>query len=449
MNKQTQLIPRSRGHVDILVGLSFGDEGKGKISDTITPQYDVIARVNGSGNAGHTVCDGTNKHVVHYIPCGFLYPGKILICGAGMAINPVDYTKEVIVLEKNNPDLRRNLYVSHQATLITPIHISKDIYRESGIGSLGSTKKGVSFGYADDTEHKGLRMLDIVKYSTKDFLSFYKEYREKERKLFPRLPIFLKGNDLTEEENIWLKYIDKMRSLKIQIVDTVQFANQLLAEGKNILIEGAQSPLLDVRLGHYPYNTSSHTTPQMLLGYAGLPPGALRDVFGVMKPYITRVGGIPPLSVMDDDTDKIFREEGHEFGSTTGRARKCAWTDEVLLRQVIDLCHPTKIYITKMDVCPVDVVKIAVGYLLKNGKNVLYPPMNLNDFESVVYKEIPGWKFENNELIPENAINFIAHIKKLFPFIEIAGIGVGPNREDIMYLSNNDLNKIDFVFEYS
>lgn len=446
MDKEAIKITK-RGRVDVLAGKLWGDEGKGKIIDKIAPGYDVFIRANGGGNAGHTVCDGNNTHVLHYIPCAVLHTDKTFICAAGMAINPVDFMPEVLGLEKINPNLRKHLFVSHQATLITPIHVAKDMWRENGTGVLGSTKKGISFAYADDTEHKGFRLSDILKYSSREFLAEYENYRKRERKNFPLIPILL-NDEISQEEKLWLKKVDQMRA-SIQIVDTVKLANELLLEGKNILIEGAQAVLLDGRHGCYPHNTSSHTTPQMLVGYAGLPMNAVRDVIAVTKWYGTRVGGVKPLSAMEADIDELFRQTGHEFGTTTGRARTCVWPDELALRESVTISHPNKLYITKMDVCPVDVVKIAVEYILKNKEHVSYPPMNLSDVETVVYKEVPGWKFENKDSIPENAINFIARIKKLFPFIEIAGIGVGPNRDDIIYPSSNDLNKIVFNFEHS
>lgn len=424
---------KNTGYTDILFGLLWGDEGKGKIVDTLTPDYNVVLRPNAGPNAGHSVEIEGKTYVAHHIPCGFAHEDKMLICGSGMAINPVSFLEELGDLEKVNPNLRKQLYVSHQATIITPIQVLKDCYREELAGKLGSTKKGISFTYADDALHIGLRIGDFAGLSARAMVVKYNEYRNTQIEILEKLYPDISTTELKNTEGKWMQQLEVLIQ-KISIVDTVKLANQLLSSGKNILIEGAQAALLDTRHGCYPYNTSSHTTPQMLLGYAGLPIHAVRDVIAVTKWYGTRVGGVNPPSTMLPEDNEVFRKAGNEFGSTTGRPRTCAWPDFPMMQHAIKMTHPNKIYVTKTDICPVDEIQNAVGYVLKNGQTVTEVPMSSEHIESVVYEKMPGWKFDPSDrsAIPKGLEVFLDTIRKNFPDIQIAGIGTGPARENIL-----------------
>ncbi len=429
------------GWIDILFGLLWGDEGKGKVIDFIAQKYHLIMRVNGGANAGHTIylkIKGKIKQLVlHIIPSGVGNLKAILACGSGMAICPIDFWNELLNVKKFDPNIFQRIRISHQATLVTPIQVLKDELYENGSKEkpFGSTKKGIRFAYADDALHVGFRFEDLKKMSVKDFMQKYEKYKEQELRILTLLYPSINLEALIQRERLWFKRINQIRQ-DITIVDTCALANNILSEGKDVLLEGAQATLLDNRLGYYPYNTSSHTTPQMLLGYAGLPIQAVRDVIAVTKWYGTRVGGVNPPTTMSSKEDDIFREDGKEFGSTTGRPRICAWPDFVMMNRAINMSHPTKIYITKADICPVDVVKIAVEYVLKNGERVTYPPMNLEDVESVTYNEIPGWKFEDGNTLPKKFLTFLNIFQEAFPKIKIVGIGTGPKREDIIYLNS-------------
>ena len=445
-DKQTDVLKsfeKILGVIDIIFGLFWGDEGKGKIIDYLIGLYlyAAVIRANGGSNAGHTIIVKGKKTILHVIPSGIEHKNILLICGSGMVIHPDDLLVEIAIVKAVDKHVLKRLYISEDATISTPWNRFLDALRENtkGNGSNGSTKKGIAQTYSDDVLHVALRYIDVA-LPERQFEKKYRKYAEGQRKL---VEAYYPGwitehtDEIEAAEKTFLESIRAIRK-KVKITDTVRLANELLKEGKHILIEGAQGVNLDTRHGFYPGVTSSHTTPAMLLGYAGLPISSVRDTIAVSKWYITKVGDGETPSLMEPEVEELVRKVGDEFGATTKRPRKCLWMDELVLEYALLRSHPTKIFINKMDVCPVKRVKVATGYVLKNKKTVRVLSKPLSKIKSVEYAEMNGWPEieEGTKTLPAAAVSYLNYldviIKKHSPKTIIAGVGVGRDREAIL-----------------
>ena len=329
---------------DVLLGLQWGDEGKGKIVDVLAPDYDVIARFQGGPNAGHTLEFSGIKHVLHTIPSGIFHPGKSNVIGNGVVIDPVTFQKEVEELIKMGVDIRKNLYISRKAHLILPTHRLLDAASEAikGKEKIGSTLKGIGPAYMDKTGRNGLRAGDV---EHPDFKSRYKALVEKHKDL---LAFYDYQYDLAPLEIEFFKGVELLKTMNL--IDSEYVLNQYLEDGKSMLAEGAQGSLLDIDFGSYPFVTSSHTITSGTCIGLGLAPSKIGEVYGIFKAYCTRVGSGPFPTELNDETGEEMRKRGNEFGSTTGRARRCGWLDMPALKYAIMLNGVTQLIMMKPDV---------------------------------------------------------------------------------------------------
>ena len=338
--------------IDVLLGLQWGDEGKGKIVDVLTPQYDVIARYNGGPNAGHTIEFGGMKHVLHIIPSGIFHPEKMNIIGNGVIIEPRIFQSEIEGLLAKGVDARQNLLVSKKAHLILPTHRLLDAAQEQskGAGKIGSTLKGIGPTYTDKVARTGLRVGDIL---SPHFAEHYQRLREQHlsqaRMLgFDAEQFRVDGMNLTEYEQQWMESLDVLR--QFQLIDSEYYINQCLSDDRRVLAEGAQAMMLDVDFGTYPFVTSSSTITAGVCTGLGVAPQKIGRVMGITKAYCTRVGAGPFPTELFDQTGQRLCELGHEYGATTGRARRCGWIDLPALRYACMINGVTELYVTKPDV---------------------------------------------------------------------------------------------------
>ena len=421
-------------NVDVLLGLQWGDEGKGKIVDVLTPNYDVITRFQGGPNAGHTLEFNNIKHVLHTIPSGIFRENKINIIGNGVVIDPIVFKKEIDKLKETGFDISDNLYISKKAHLILPTHRLLDAASEKKKGKtkIGSTLKGIGPTYKDKVGRDGLRVGDLlhnfdIKYNSridnhKIMLSEFFKYDYEEI--------------LNECEIDWFKGIDVLKSF--QIVDTEHMINQAIKDGKSVLAEGAQGTLLDIDFGSYPFVTSSSTICAGACIGLGIAPQKIGNVFGIFKAYCTRVGMGPFPTELLDETGKKLRDAGNEYGSTTGRPRRCGWLDLVALKYSVMLNGVTELIMMKGDVLDdFETIKICVGYEI-NGEVVEQFPFELTDDVKPVYVELPGWKTDLTEIkdqneFPEELNNYISFIEDEMK-IPVSIASVGPNREQTIFL---------------
>jgi adenylosuccinate synthase len=432
------------GYIDILYGLFWGDEGKGKIIDCIIGNYHVVIRANGGSNAGHTIYINGHKVVLHLLPSGIASKDAALICGSGMVIHPDELIKEISDMLSFDIELCERLYISDQATIATAYDKIMDMLRETtnSTGKNGSTKKGIAFSYANDALHIGLRYSDLY-LSEEEFQNKYQVYRDYQEKIIEALyPTWLIQNraEVDRLEGIWIHGIRTVRK-KVNIRDTVRLANELLKAGKNILIEGAQATFLDTRMGFYPHVTSSHTIPQMLLGYSGLPIHNVRDTIAVTKWYMTKVGDGDFPGQMDEATETLFREAGGEVGATTGRQRMCGWHNNLLYEHALMLTHPTKIYINKFDVCPVDEVRVIIQHL--KGEEFYEGSLStLSGITRTQHLTFPAWKLtekmDDKSKLPSQLQEYLSYIKQQTDQCslgsKIVAIGTGPERHHMLQL---------------
>ena len=343
--------------VDVLLGLQWGDEGKGKIVDVLTPKYKLIARFQGGPNAGHTLEFNQIKHVLHTIPSGIFHEKQINIIGNGVVIDPVIFKKEIESITNLGVDLKGKLLLSRKAHLILPSHRILDAASEAakGLTKIGSTLKGIGPTYMDKTGRNGLRVGDILR---PDFREKYNHLTNKHKDL---LRLYDFSYNIEELEEQWFKGIDEMR--KFTIVDSEYEINRFLAEGKKVLAEGAQGTMLDIDFGSYPFVTSSNTISAGACTGLGIAPTKVGEVFGVFKAYCTRVGGGPFPTELINETGNLLREKGYEYGSTTGRPRRCGWLDLVALKYAIMINGVTELFMTKADILSdFDTIKICTRY---------------------------------------------------------------------------------------
>jgi adenylosuccinate synthase len=417
--------------VDVLLGLQWGDEGKGKIVDVLTPGYDIIARFQGGPNAGHTLEFNTIKHVLHTIPSGIFHPLQLNVIGNGVVIDPVVFKKEVEALAGLGVELKKKLLISKKAHLILPSHRILDAASEAAKGytKIGSTLKGIGPTYMDKTGRNGLRIGDII---TPAFTEKYHFLKEKHKDL---LKMYDFPYNIEEQEKAWFEGIEEIR--KYDIIDSEIFINQQLTEGRKVLAEGAQGTMLDIDFGSYPYVTSSNTICAGACTGLGIAPSKIGEVLGVFKAYCTRVGSGPFPTEQDNDTGNLLRETGHEYGATTGRPRRCGWLDLVALKYSIMINGVTRLFMTKADVfSDFDTIKIAVKYKVGGTESVILPH-DLNDITEPVYVEMKGWKCDISQVtsedeIPEELIIYIHFIEKETG-VPVTIVSLGPDRRQIIF----------------
>ena len=423
--------------VDVLLGLQWGDEGKGKVVDVLTPRYDVITRFQGGPNAGHTLEFNNIKHVLHTIPSGIFRENKINIIGNGVVIDPIIFKKEIESLIKIGVDISGNLYISKKAHMILPTHRLLDAASEQQKGKtkIGSTLKGIGPTYKDKIGREGLRVGDILQ----NFDKKYKERIENHKILLRDFYKYDYESTLNDCEKDWFEGVELLKTYRI--VDTEHMINDLLKENKTVLAEGAQGTLLDIDFGSYPFVTSSNTICAGACTGLGIAPNKIGEVFGIFKAYCTRVGMGPFPTELLDETGETLRSAGHEYGATTGRPRRCGWLDLVALKYSVMLNGVTQLIMMKADVLDqFDTIKICTGYEI-DGKVVDHFPFELDDSVKPVYDELPGWqtdltKIKDQNEFPEELNNYINFIEEEMG-IPVTIASVGPNREQTIFLNND------------
>jgi len=417
--------------VDVVLGLQWGDEGKGKIVDVLTPQYDVVARFQGGPNAGHSLEFNRIKHVLHSIPSGIFHDNQVNVIGNGVVIDPVIFKKEADAIYNLGVDLKKKLLISRKAHLILPSHRILDAASEAakGVTKIGSTLKGIGPTYMDKTGRNGLRVGDIL---LPDFREKYNHLTQKHRDL---LRIYDYSYNIEEHEEQWFAGIEEMRGYTI--TDTEYDLNRFLQEGRKVLAEGAQGTMLDIDFGSYPFVTSSNTISAGACTGLGVAPGRLGEIFGVFKAYCTRVGAGPFPSELKDETGNFLREKGHEYGATTGRPRRCGWLDLVALKYAILINGATQLFMTKADVLSdLDTIKVCTGYWC-NGKLIDQLPYDLGEITAPEYVSMKGWKKDISGI--DSASAMPAELKAYIAFIEketgvpVKLVSLGPDRTQILF----------------
>ncbi|MCQ2216895.1 MAG: adenylosuccinate synthase [Paludibacteraceae bacterium] len=413
--------------VDVLLGLQWGDEGKGKVVDVLTPNYDVVTRFQGGPNAGHTLEFEGQKYVLRSIPSGIFQGGKVNVIGNGVVLDPALFKQEVEQLEASGHDLTKRLYISKKAHLILPTHRILDAAYESakGAGKIGTTGKGIGPTYTDKTSRNGLRVGDLL-------CNFEEKYAKAIARHKEILSHYDYKYDLEPIEKAWFEGIEKLK--QYTFVDSEYELNGLLKEGKSILAEGAQGTMLDVDFGSYPFVTSSNTICAGACTGLGVAPGKIGDVFGIFKAYCTRVGSGPFPTELFDEVGKKIRDLGHEYGAVTGRERRCGWIDLVALKYAVMINGVTQLIMMKSDVLDgFDTIKACVAYNL-NGVETDEFPFDVTEGElTPIYKEFKGWKKDMTKTKSED--EFPAEFNDYIDFLEdylevpIKIVSVGPDRQ--------------------
>jgi adenylosuccinate synthase len=417
--------------IDVLLGMQWGDEGKGKIVDYFAPNYDIIARFQGGPNAGHTLYVNGNKIVLHQIPSGIFHEGIINLVGSGVVLDPVTLKKEFNKVAEFGVDARKNLFIAERTHLILPTHRALDKASElsKGSGKIGSTLKGIGPAYMDKTGRNGLRVGDVL---DKNFTTQYIRLRLKHQKL---LDSFGFQEDITAWEEEFFEALELIRQLKI--VPGEYFINDQLRNGKKVLAEGAQGSMLDVDFGTFPYVTSSNTISAGVCTGLGVAPQKIREVIGVSKAYCTRVGSGPFPTELMDDTGELLRKVGNEFGATTGRPRRCGWIDLVALHFACMINGVTQIVMTKADVLDgFDELNVCQQYRINGQVSSMVPYQMMKTEIEPVYSSVPGWKTDTSgvktfEALPEAMKNYISQINA-FLGVPVRYISNGPGRDQII-----------------
>ena len=419
--------------VDVILGLQWGDEGKGKIVDYFASKYDIIARFQGGPNAGHTLYVGpeNKKMVLHQVPSGVFHQGAINLIGNGVVLDPVTLRKEAKSVAEFGVDLKKNLFIAERTHLILPTHRALDKAAELSKGNekIGSTLKGIGPAYMDKTGRNGLRVGDLLH---KNFITSYIKLRLKHQKL---LDNFNFNDDISVWEEEFFEAIDFLKTLNI--VNGEYFINQKIGEGKRVLAEGAQGSMLDIDFGTFPFVTSSSTISAGVCTGLGIAPQKIKEVIGVTKAYCTRVGGGPFPTELEDETGEKLRKVGNEFGATTGRPRRCGWMDLVALQYACMLNGVTQLVVTKADVLDAfDELKICTAYKI-NGKETSEIPFQMNHYViEPHYQSFHGWKMESSQI--SDAAYLPAEMKAYIDFINrnltagIRFISNGPGRDQII-----------------
>ncbi len=419
--------------VDVILGLQWGDEGKGKIVDFFAKDYDVIARFQGGPNAGHTLYVNDKKIVLHQIPSGVFHEGVTNLIGNGVVLDAVTLKRECDTVASFGIDLQKNLFISERTHLILPTHRALDKAAELSKGNdkIGSTLKGISPAYMDKTGRNGLRVGDLL---DKNFTTSYIKLRLKHQKLLDNYSF---NEDISDWEQEFFEAVEFLKQLNI--VNGEYFINHKLQQGKKVLAEGAQGSMLDIDFGTFPFVTSSNTITAGVCSGLGVAPQKIREVIGVTKAYCTRVGGGPFPTELNDETGEQLRQTGNEFGATTGRPRRCGWIDLVALRYACMINGVTKLVMTKADV--LDAFKqlsVCTGYKL-NGKESSEIPFQMARINiEPVYKEFSGWNISTSAAkspaeLPQAMKGYVEFINKQLG-VRIQYISNGPGREQIIAL---------------
>ena len=413
--------------IDVLLGLQWGDEGKGKVVDALTQHYNVVARFQGGANAGHSLEFNGIKHVLHLIPSGIFHPKTINIIGNGVVLDPAILVQEISELEQMGVDATQNLHISKKAHLILPTHRALDAALEQAKGDskIGSTLKGIGPTYTDKTARNGLRVGDILR---PDFDARYKQLRQKHLDTIAQLngPVAPTQAD----EDAWMRAIDKLRSYTL--IDSEYAIDQHLSDGQRVLAEGAQGSLLDIDFGSYPFVTSSSTVCAGACTGMGIAPGRIGEVYGIFKAYCTRVGAGPFPTELFDSTGEQLRTIGAEFGATTGRPRRCGWLDLVALRYAIMVNGVTQLIMTKADVLDTFAsIKVATAYRV-DGQHTNQIPYNTDARIEPVYQEFAGWQTDITSIrcesdLPQRLLDYVRFIEEQTG-VPVRIISVGPDR---------------------
>ncbi len=418
--------------MDVLLGLQWGDEGKGKVVDVLAPHYDIIARFQGGPNAGHTLVIDGNKYVLHLIPSGIFHPGKDCLIGNGVVLDPVTLKQEVEKLDTVVDDARQRLIIARRAHLILPSHKLLDAASEQAKGDkkIGSTLRGIGPTYMDKTGRNGLRIGDIESPS---FEEKYHALRAKHEVMLRQLYGFDYELDASEEE-----FLDAIRFLKqFRFVNAEHYLQKAHRDGRNVLAEGAQGMLLDIEFGSYPYVTSSNTITAGACVGLGIPPQQIGRVFGIFKAYCTRVGSGPFPTELHDDMGEQIRTEGGEFGATTGRPRRTGWLDLPLLKYAVQINGVTDLIMTKADVLSqLEEIRVCTGYRLPDGTITDEVPFDLAQGPDPVWESLPGWQTDVTALtdkanLPAELNNYIQYLEEQLG-VKLTWLSLGPDREQII-----------------
>jgi adenylosuccinate synthase len=418
--------------VDVLLGLQWGDEGKGKIVDVLAPNYDLVARFQGGPNAGHTLEFDGIKHVLHQIPSGIFRKETINVIGNGVVLDPIVFRAEVDKLRKYNLDVMSNLFISKKATLIVPTHRLLDQAQEKAKGAdkIGSTLKGIGPSYQDKIGRQGLRVGDVLSLT---FEAKFKKLTDVHLELLKKHDIVFSWDELKAQ------FLDAVGFLKeFNLIDSEYFLNQKLKAGASILAEGAQGSLLDIDFGSYPFVTSSSTVSAGACTGLGVAPSRIGEVYGIFKAYSTRVGSGPfPTELVDEEGDKL-RKEGNEFGSTTGRPRRCGWIDLPSLKYSIMINGVTQLLMMKADVLSIfPTIKVCTKYQLSDGKVTEFLPYELvNEKIIPVYVEMDGWNVPLSGIaevsLPPQLSQYISFLERELE-VPITIVSTGPDRTQTIF----------------
>ena len=411
--------------IDVLLGLQWGDEGKGKIVDVLTPKYDVVARFQGGPNAGHTLEFNGKKFVLRSIPSGIFQGGQTNIIGNGVVLDPALFKGEAEDLVKAGYDLTKNLFISKKAHLILPTHRVLDAAYEAAKGDakVGTTGKGIGPTYTDKISRNGLRVGDILE----NFEAKYAAAKARHEEILKNMNY---SYDIAEMETKWLEGIEYLK--KFRLIDSEQMINDLMNEGKSVLCEGAQGSLLDVDFGSYPFVTSSNTVCAGACTGLGVAPNRIANVYGITKAYCTRVGSGPFPTELFDEVGAEMRDRGHEYGAVTGRERRCGWIDLVALKYTIMINGVTHLILMKSDVLDTfPTIKACVAYR-KNGETLTHFPYDIEGVEPV-YTELKGWQtdltqLKSEEELPQEFKEYIAFLEKELG-VPVKYVSIGPDRD--------------------
>ena len=418
--------------VDVLLGLQWGDEGKGKVVDVLTPKYDAVARFQGGPNAGHTLEFGGERYILRSIPSGIFQGGKTNIIGNGVVIDPLLFKEEAEALANHGHNLKQQLMISKKAHLIMPTHRILDLANEAakGLGKIGTTGKGIGPTYTDKISRNGLRVGDLLE-------NFDEKYSAAKRRHENMLRAMNFEYNLIDLERPWLEALDYLKGFRL--VDSEHEVNAMLREGRSVLAEGAQGTMLDIDFGSYPFVTSSNTICAGCCTGLGVSPRNIGEVYGIFKAYCTRVGSGPFPTELHDETGEAMCERGHEFGSVTGRRRRCGWIDLVALRYAVMIDGVTQLIMMKSDVLDTfNVIKACVAYRVDGVETDRFP-FDLSKAEPI-YAELPGWRTDMSRMKSED--EFPEEFNAYLTFLEdelgvpIKIVSVGPDREQTIIRYN-------------
>ena len=426
--------------IDVLLGLQWGDEGKGKIVDVLTPDYDVVARFQGGPNAGHTIEFGGMKHVLHIIPSGIFHPDKLNLIGNGVLIEPNIFHQEIMGLATKGVDATKNLYISKKAHLILPTHRMMDAANEQAKGKskIGSTLKGIGPAYTDKVARTGLRVGDILAPDFKERYNTLKiqHLRMAQAQGFDTSQFLIDGKPLNEYEHIWMAALDTLR--RFRFVSSEYFINQCLIDNKRVLAEGAQAMMLDIDFGTYPFVTSSNTITAGVCTGLGVAPSKIGRVMGITKAYCTRVGAGPFPTELFDDTGRRLCELGHEYGATTGRPRRCGWIDIPALRYACMINGVTDLFVTKPDVMnDFEEIKMCTSYRIDGKETTEIPFEYCTSDVQPVLESHPGWRQNLQGIasyadLPEALRHYLDQIEQKTG-VKVSAVSISPDRKDVLF----------------